>query len=268
MKRHWYLGAGLLALTALFGVRASEAADKPLNQVVPTSPAGRIAATATGETPAVNIKDVSYCIGLSFGKSLRGQAIEIDLAAFNEGIETGVQDKESKFSIDEIRDVMNKFQANLMQKQIDAEKKAAKAALEKEKAFFDDNKSKADVSSTESGLQYRIIESGAGQQPASEDLVTVHYHGTLPDGTIFDSSYQRGEPVTFPLNRVIAGWSEALQLMKEGDKWELYIPSHLAYGPRGAGSQIGPNQPLVFKVELIKVQAKNSGLEKATPGVS
>ena len=98
--------------------------------------------------------------------------------------------------------------------------------------------------------------------------MTVHYQGTLPDGTIFDSSYQRGEPVTFPLNRVIAGWSEALQLMKEGDKWEIYIPSHLAYGPQGAGSQIGPNQPLVFEVELIKVQAKNSGSEKATPGLS
>ena len=135
-------------------------------------------------------------------------------------------------------------------------------------AFFEENKSKADVSATESGLQYRIIKSGAGQQPAREDLVTVHYHGTLPDGTIFDSSYQRGEPVTFPLNRVIAGWSEALQLMKEGDKWELYIPSHLAYGPRGAGGQIGPNQPLVFEVELIKVQAENSRSEKANPGVS
>ena len=267
MKRHWYFGASLLALTALFGIRASEAEEKPLNQVVPTSPAGRIAATAASETPEVNIKDVSYCIGLSFGKSLRGQAIEIDLAAFNEGIETGVQDKESKLSIDQIRDVMEKFQAKLIQKQIDAEKNAAKAALEKEKAFFEENKSKSDVSSTESGLQYRIIKSGAGQQPASEDLVTVHYHGTLPDGTIFDSSYQRGEPVTFPLNRVIPGWTEALQLMKEGDKWELYIPSHLAYGPRGAGNQIGPNQPLVFEVELIKVQAKNSGSANPTPGV-
>tara|TARA_Y100001934_G_scaffold254983_1_gene321514 strand:+ start:1176 stop:1982 length:807 start_codon:yes stop_codon:yes gene_type:complete len=268
MKRHWFFSACFLALATLFGVSAIEADEQQLKQVVPTSPAGRIAATVANDTPDINLEDVSYCIGLSFGKSLRGQAIEIDLAAFNEGIETGVQDKESKFSVEQIRGVMEKFQAKLIQKQIDAEKKAAETALEKEKAFFEENKSKADISATESGLQYRIIKSGAGQQPAREDLVTVHYHGTLPDGTIFDSSYQRGEPVTFPLNRVIAGWSEALQLMKEGDKWELYIPSHLAYGPRGAGGQIGPNQPLVFEVELIKVQAENSRSEKANPGVS
>jgi len=123
------------------------------------------------------------------------------------------------------------------------------------------------VSATESGLQYRVIKDGAGEQPASEDSVTVHYHGTLPDGTVFDSSYERGEPVTFPLNRVIAGWSEALQLMKEGDKWQLYIPSHLAYGSQGAGGQIGPNQTLVFEVELIKVQGPITESQASVPGV-
>lgn len=214
------------------------------------------------------MEDVSYCIGLSFGKSVRSQEIAIDLAAFKEGVQAGFERKESKFSNDQIREVMNQFQANLIQKQIAKEKKGAEAALEKEKEFFEENKTKTGVSATESGLQYRVIKNGAGEQPASEDLVTVHYHGTLPDGTVFDSSYERGEPVTFPLNRVISGWNEALQLMKEGDKWQLYIPSHLAYGSQGAGGQIGPNQTLVFEVELIKVQGPATESQASVPGVS
>ena len=129
----------------------------------------------------------------------------------------------------------------MIQKQIAKEKKGSEAALEKEKEFFEENKTKTGVSATESGLQYRVIKNGAGEQPASEDLVTVHYHGTLPDGTVFDSSYERGEPVTFPLNRVISGWNEALQLMKEGDKWQLYIPSHLAYGSRVPVAKLAPS---------------------------
>ena len=267
MKRQWFTGASLLVLGLFFGVAVAQSEEQQAEKIVPTSPAGRIAATSTNEAGEVNMADVSYCIGLSFGKSMRGQGIGIDLAAFSEGIETGVKDKESKLTIDEIRDVMNQFQANLIQKQVEAERKNADAALEKEKDFLKENRSKTGVSSTESGLQYRIIKNGAGEQPASQDLVTVHYHGSLLDGTVFDSSYDRGEPVTFPLNRVIAGWSEALQLMKEGDKWELYIPSHLAYGPRGAGGQIGPNETLVFEVELIKVQEKNTGSQAPSPGV-
>jgi FKBP-type peptidyl-prolyl cis-trans isomerase len=268
MKRQFFTGASLLALTAVFCVASARAEEQQVQKVIPTTPAGQFAAASASDATQINMDDVSYCIGLSFGKSLRGQEIDVNLASFNEGIEAGVEGNESKLSIEQIRDVMNQFQTKLVQKQMAAEKKAAETALEKEKEFLKENKSKSGVSSTKSGLQYRVIKSGAGEQPASEDLVTVHYHGFLPDGTVFDSSYQRGEPVTFPLNRVIAGWSEALKLMKEGDKWELYIPSRLAYGAQGAGSEIGPNQTLVFEVELLKVQAKNSGPKAAAPGVS
>lgn len=119
--------------------------------------------------------------------------------------------------------------------------------------FLDENANKEGVMSTESGLQYKIIEEGTGVSPGPEDKVKVHYTGRLINGKVFDSSVERGEPVTFPVNGVIPGWTEALQLMKEGAKWELYIPSDLAYGPRGAGQDIGPNETLIFEVELLEV---------------
>ncbi|WP_432648883.1 FKBP-type peptidyl-prolyl cis-trans isomerase [Methylomarinum roseum] len=121
-------------------------------------------------------------------------------------------------------------------------------------AFLAENGKKDDVITTVSGLQYEIIEQGEGASPAASDNVTVHYKGTTIDGNVFDSSYDRGAPATFPLNRVIAGWTEGLQLMKEGAKFRFYIPAELAYGERGAGREIGPNSTLIFDVELIKVQ--------------
>ena len=121
-------------------------------------------------------------------------------------------------------------------------------------AFLAENAKKTTIVSTASGLQYEIIEQGEGTSPSATDNVTVHYKGTTIDGTVFDSSYDRGTPATFPLNRVIAGWTEGLQLMKEGAKYRFYIPSELAYGERGAGKDIGPNSALIFDVELIKVQ--------------
>lgn len=266
MKRQLTAATVMMLATLVGGIAQSD--EKNTNSVTPTTPAGQYATASANESPEINMEEVSYCIGLSFGKSIRGQQIEIDLSAFNEGVQVGFDGAEPKFSIDQIREVMDNFQASLIQKHIQAEKKSSEAALEKEQSFFEKNKNEQGVSATDSGLQYRVIESGKGTQPAAADLVTVHYHGTFPDGTVFDSSYERGEPVTFPLNRVIAGWSEALQLMKEGDKWQLYIPSHLAYGPQGAGRQIGPHQTLVFEVELIKVQAANSKSQASSPGVS
>lgn len=120
--------------------------------------------------------------------------------------------------------------------------------------FLANNAKKAGVTVTDSGLQYEVIQSGDGRSPNRTDRVTVHYRGTLVDGREFDSSYKRGQPATFPLNRVIAGWTEGLQLMKEGDKWRLFIPSNLGYGQRGSGSMIGSNETLIFEVELLKVQ--------------
>ncbi len=225
--------------------------------------------TTKQENPAgANMAEVSYCIGISFGKSMRGQQIDIDLSAFAEGIKSGVEGTESKYTEAEMREVMTKFQTSMIEKQVEAQKKAAKSASQKEKTFFNENKKKDGVSSTDSGLQYRIIKSGEGPKPTASDSVTVHYHGTLTDGTVFDSSYERGEPVTFKVDRVIAGWTEALQLMHEGDKWELYIPSSLAYGSHGAGGRIGPNETLVFEVELIKVGSADAAGKKSSKDVS
>ncbi len=120
-------------------------------------------------------------------------------------------------------------------------------------AFLQENAQKPDIITTDSGLQYKVLIQGDGDSPSATDRVKVHYEGTTIDGKVFDSSYQRGEPITFPLNRVIAGWTEGLQLMKEGSKYRLFIPSELAYGPRGAGGAIGPNETLIFDVELIEV---------------
>ena len=224
--------------------------------------------TKQANTAGTNMTEVSYCIGISFGKSMRGQQIDIDLPAFADGIKAGIEGTESKYTEAEMREVMMKFQTRMIEKQVQAQKKAADAASQKEKKFFDQNKNKDGISSTDSGLQYRIIKSGEGPKPTASDSVTVHYRGTLTDGTVFDSSYERGEPVTFKVDRVIAGWTEALQLMHEGDKWELYIPSTLAYGSHGAGGRIGPNETLVFEVELIKVGSAASAGKKAGKGVS
>ncbi|HAL72007.1 MAG TPA: peptidylprolyl isomerase [Verrucomicrobiales bacterium] len=127
-------------------------------------------------------------------------------------------------------------------------------ALAKGEKFLEDNAKKEGVVVTASGLQYKVITEGAGKSPSATDTVLVHYEGTLIDGKVFDSSYKRGEPIEFPLNRVIAGWTEGVQLMKEGAKYRLYLPSKLAYGPRGAGRDIGPNEALIFDVELLKVR--------------
>jgi len=132
----------------------------------------------------------------------------------------------------------------------------SQSALEKGKAFLEENASKEGVKVTESGLQYKVLEEGdpAGKSPSATDTVEVHYRGTLIDGTEFDSSYKRGQPLSFPLNRVIPGWTEGMQFMKEGAKYQFFIPSHLAYGPQGAGGIIGPNETLIFEVELLKVR--------------
>lgn len=129
----------------------------------------------------------------------------------------------------------------------------AESNLKEGKDFLEANSKKKGITTLASGLQYKVVEAGKGRQPTSSNRVTVHYSGFLIDGTVFDSSYERNSPATFPVNGVIPGWVEALQLMKEGDIWELYIPSHLAYGKGGAGGDIGPNATLIFKVELIKV---------------
>jgi FKBP-type peptidyl-prolyl cis-trans isomerase len=196
--------------------------------------------------PTVDMKQVSYVIGINIGRNLRNAKIQLDSQSFNEGLQHALEDKEIAITDEQMGEILDAFAAYQGAQE-------AKAKLQ----FLADNKAKEGVKTTESGLQYRVIKSGeaSGAKPKATDTVTVHYNGTLIDGTVFDSSVERGEPAVFGVTQVIPGWTEALQLMREGDKWEIVLPSELAYGKRGAGQIIGPDEVLIFEVELIKVGA-------------
>ena len=156
----------------------------------------------------------------------------------------------------EIREITTAFQKEMMAKQEELNKKLGEKNKKEGEVFLAENKKKEGVKTLPSGLQYKVIKAGTGKKPKLTDTVTTNYRGTLIDGTEFDSSYRRGQPASFPVNGVIPGWTEALQLMEEGAKWQLFVPPNLAYGDRGAGRQIGPNATLIFEVELISIQEK------------
>jgi FKBP-type peptidyl-prolyl cis-trans isomerase len=191
---------------------------------------------------------LSYSFGLLIGNNMFVQGVtEINQDLFMAGFNNGYKDQEPALSIE----VANQFVQDYFNKQISDE---SSMNLEKSNAFLAENKTREGVITTASGLQYKIITPGTGEMPAATDQVRVHYHGTFIDGKVFDSSIDRNEPIVFGVNQVIPGWTEALQLMKEGDKWQLFIPSKLAYGERGAGGDIGPNAALIFDVELLAIE--------------
>jgi len=196
---------------------------------------------------------LSYSLGLIVGGQLKQDVQNVDLEAFQQGLQTIYNDGEPLLTPDQVNEVMQAFQQSKMEEQRKAVAKLAQANLEKGEKYLADNGKQDGVVTTESGLQYQQLKAGNGKKPAATDNVQVHYRGTLVDGTEFDSSYARGEPVTFPLNGVIAGWTEGVQLMDEGSKARLVIPSDLAYGPGGMGNAIGPNETLVFEIELLKI---------------
>ena len=196
---------------------------------------------------------ISYIIGRDMVQNLSQQGIEVEAGAFSKGLEDALAGRESVLSQAETKQAMMQLQQQVNQRQQKAGQEKGGANREAGEAFLAQNKEKEGVVTLPSGLQYQIIKEGTGASPTRTDKVTTHYHGTLLDGTVFDSSYERGQPATFPVNGVIAGWTEALQLMKEGAKWRLFIPSELAYGSRGAGQDIGPDTTLIFDVELISV---------------
>jgi len=192
---------------------------------------------------------VSYVLGFQSGLQLKQQGFNIDLDAMIMALKDGLEGNPPKLNGEQAAAVMQKYQAD--QK---AEKaKDGIANTEAGRAYLAENKTKPGVIELENGLQYTVMQAGAGKQPKETDAVTVHYRGTLITGKEFDSSYTRNEPTTFPVNRVIPGWTQILQMMKEGAKWRVVIPSDLAYGPRGAGGDIGPDATLIFEIELIKV---------------
>jgi FKBP-type peptidyl-prolyl cis-trans isomerase FklB len=197
---------------------------------------------------------VSYGIGLNIGRDFKEQQINIDPDLLAQGIRDAMAGGEVLMTEEEMQQAMMEFQQEMMATQEKRMAEQASKNLQEGEAFLAENAQKEGVTVLPSGLQYRVVEAGKGKSPTAENMVTVHYRGRLVDGTEFDSSYERGEPATFPVAGVIPGWTEALQLMQEGAKWELVIPPALAYGERGAGQVIGPNAVLIFEVELLKVQ--------------
>jgi FKBP-type peptidyl-prolyl cis-trans isomerase FklB len=186
---------------------------------------------------------VSYIIGMDIGGNLKRQSVDIDPSILAKGIQDALAGTKPVLSQEEIQETMVAFDKEMKEKQ-----------KQRGEAFLSENKKKEGVKTLPSGLQYKVIKAGTGKKPKSSDTVTVQYRGTLIDGTEFDSSYRRGQPATFQVTGVIPGWTEGLQLMGEGAKWQLFIPSNLAYGERGMGGLIGPNATLIFEVELISVQ--------------
>ncbi|HOH70569.1 MAG TPA: FKBP-type peptidyl-prolyl cis-trans isomerase [Paludibacteraceae bacterium] len=193
---------------------------------------------------------LSYALGLSFGQSLRQNRIQgIDYESFAKGVEAMCEGKMPEISVQEAQKLLDAYFSEIESKQ-QAAGKEQKSAGEK---FLAENAKKAGVITTASGLQYEILKEGRGQKPTATDKVKVHYHGTLLDGTVFDSSVKRNTPASFGVNQVIKGWVEALQLMPVGSKWKLYIPQELAYGAHGAGETIRPYSALIFEVELLEI---------------
>jgi len=228
-----------------------------------------ITATAYGQAdlppkkkPMSDQAKMSYALGMTIGKNVGGEGVELDVPQLLEGLRAALTDKKYAMTDEEHRAAMGLFQKAIVAMQEEKQKEmAAQAKVEAEKnkvagaKYLAANKEKKGVKVTESGLQYEVLQSGKGASPKKTDTVKAHYHGTFIDGRVFDSSVDRKEPINIPVNRVIPGWTEALQMMKVGDKWRLVIPSDLAYGSEPLpGSPIPPNSVLVFEVELLSIE--------------
>ena len=202
---------------------------------------------------------VNYSLGHQIGGDFERQGVEIRPELVVKGIQDALSGAEPLMTQKEMNQALSDMKKRIVTAQREERKQAALDNLAKGKAFLEENAKKEGVRTLPSGLQYKVIQEGSGSTPESTETVTVNYRGTLIDGTEFDSSYSRGKPATFRADRVIRGWTEALQMMKEGAKWQLFIPPELAYGERGTGSKIGPNSTLIFEVELISVGKVGEG---------
>jgi FKBP-type peptidyl-prolyl cis-trans isomerase FklB len=198
-------------------------------------------------------EQVSYIIGRDLAQNFAQQGLDLDTDIVAASMKEFLSGQPSRMSQAQVDEVMTQLQQQMGDPEEDTQDPNAMNNKEEGEAFLTENKNKPGVKTLPSGLQYEVLTEGAGRKPGPASQVTTHYHGTLINGNVFDSSYQRGQPATFGVNQVIAGWTEALQLMSEGSKWRLYIPSNLAYGKRGAGRDIGPDSALIFDVELLKV---------------
>lgn len=212
------------------------------------------AMAANNDLKLKNEKDkLSYSIGVDLGKNFKRQGIDINPTAMAQGMQDAISGSKQLLTDDQMKEVLTKFQRDLMEKRTAEYNKKAEENKKKGEKFLKENKGKDGVVSLPSGLQYKVLKKGSGKKPDKEDTVTVEYTGRLIDGEIFDSTEKAGKPATFKLSQVIPGWTEALQLMPSGSVWEIYVPSDLAYGPRSVGGPIGPNETLIFKIRLVSI---------------
>lgn len=238
----------------------------------PTAKSGTSAATkapaaksSTATAPTSPKDKASYAIGLNIGKGMHKDEVDVNPEMIYEGLKDGYSGGKALMTDDEVKSVLTALQAHIRQMMEERAKAVAEANKKEGADFLEANKTKDGVVALPDGLQYKILTAGTGPKPAPTDSVVCNYRGTLINGTEFDSSYKRGQPATFGVNQVIKGWTEALQLMPVGSKWQLFLPSDLAYGDRGAGADIGPNATLIFEVELLSIQSKDQAQPPAQP---
>jgi FKBP-type peptidyl-prolyl cis-trans isomerase len=242
------------------GVRAQQAPAKAPAAPPAKAPAAAPAESTAGQAPAqapafkTQKEKVSYAIGMEMGKGVKVQGIEVDPAIMMQGLKDALSGGKPQMSEEELRQVMTALQQEIRQKQMQAQQAAATENKTKGDAFLAENAKKDGVVALADGLQYKILTAGQGKKPAESDTVLCNYKGTFLDGTEFDSSAKAGKPVPFEVKNVIPGFREVLQLMPVGSKWQVFVPSNLAYGERGAGGVIGPNATLIFEVELVSIQ--------------
>ena len=279
MRKHlssvFLIGAAVLLCGAAYaqqgtssssGQSSAPAAKAPAAQVAGTAKPAPKPAAGTAAKPAAkpaapaalttDKQKGSYAIGLNIGKSIKQQPIDLDVPSLLRGIKDAASGATPALTDAEIQAALKTLQAQAQQKHDAEMEKLGEAGMKEGEAFLAENKAKDGVVTTASGLQYKILTAGTGPKPAAQDTVVCNYKGTLINGTEFDSSYKRGKPAEFPVGRVIPGWTEALQLMPVGSKWQLFVPANLAYGMRSPTPAIPPNSTLIFEVELISIKAQ------------
>jgi len=255
----------MLVLSCLIVISAY-AAQEGIKENVQEPQTTEQAAAPKPETLKTEVEKVSYIIGTQIARNFKTQEIVVDLDSLMMGLKDALEGKQLALSQEEMQQVFTRFQQQMRAKQAAKQAKEAAANLAAGNAYLEANKAKEGVKVLPSGLQYKVIKEGTGNTPTADDKVKTHYRGTLINGTEFDSSYKRNKPAEFPVKGVIKGWTEALQLMKEGGKWELYIPANLAYGQRGRPN-IPANSTLIFEIELLEVTKPAAPAQAAQPTV-
>jgi len=260
------LAAGILLLGSTMAQQTPASTAKPATAAKPTTSTTAKPSTATASSQPLALKTekekLSYAIGMNIGESMKKDSLNIDPAILSRAIKDAVSGAKTSMTEEEARTIVTAFRTEMVKKQQAEAQKTSDANKQAGEKFLAENKTKEGVVTLPSGLQYKIIKQGDGPKPTATDTVVTNYRGTLIDGKEFDSSYKRGQPATFPVGQVIKGWTEALQLMPVGSKWQLFIPANLAYGDKSPGGDIGPNSTLIFDIELLSIEQKKPAADK------